>query len=102
MVLIQSADPMKNGGVMLGGAVPGGSFGTLVSLNNDADTISICVGPCTTGSLIDRVVWDASLGTGYDGHALVIDDAARRCPATMPFGDAGSFGTPGTANSPCP
>lgn len=102
MVLIQSADSTKNGGVMLGGSTPGGSFGTLVSLNNEADTISICVGPCVTGLLIDRVAWDASLGTGYDGHALVIDDSVRRCPATMPFGDGGSFGTPGVANTVCP
>ena len=101
-VLIQSIDPTKNGGVSVGGTTPGGAFGTLVSLNNDADTISICVGPCATGVLVDRVAWDASLGTGYDGHALVIDDSGRRCPATLPFGDAGSFGTPGAASSLCP
>ena len=101
-ILIQSADPTKNGGVTIGGATPGGSFGTLVSLNNDADTISICSGPCATGVVIDSVSWDATLGTGYDGHALMIDDSGRRCPATLPFGDAGSFGSPGVANSPCP
>ena len=101
-VLIQSGDPTKNGGIALGANAPGGTFGTLVSLNNDADTISICVGACATGVLIDRVSWDASLGTGYEGHALVIDEAARRCPATLPFGDAGSFGTPFLANAPCP
>ena len=102
MVLIQSADSTKNGGITLGGATPGGSFGTLVSLNNDADTISVCVGACATGVVIDRVAWDASLGSGYDGHALVIDDSARRCPATLPFGEGGSFGTPAVASSPCP
>jgi hypothetical protein len=102
VILIQSADATKNGGVMLGAATPGGSFGTRVSLNNDTDTISICAGPCATGVIIDHVTWDASLGSGYDGHALVIDDTGRRCPATAPFGDGGSFGTPGTANAPCP
>jgi hypothetical protein len=102
-VLVQSADATKNGGITLGGAIAGGSFGTLVSLNNDADTISICVGACTAGGvLIDRVQWDSGLGTGYDGHALVIDDTARRCPATAMFGDGGSFGTPGAANGQCP
>jgi Lamin Tail Domain len=101
-VLIQSGDATKNGGVTLGGTVLGGTFGTLVSLNNDADTISICVGLCSTGILIDRVTWDATLGAGYDGHALVIDDSARRCPATLTFGDTGSFGTPGAPNGACP
>jgi hypothetical protein len=102
VVLIQSGDPTKNGGVTIGGATPGGTFGTLVSLNNDADTISICFGPCATGVLIDSVSWDPTLGSGYDGHALVIDDSDRRCPATTPFGDSGSLGTPGIANGPCP
>jgi hypothetical protein len=101
-VFIQSSDPTKNGGIALGGTTPGASFGTLVSLNNDADTISLCLGACATGTLIDRVAWDASLGSGYDGIALVIDDSMRRCPATLPFGDAGSFGTPGAANASCP
>ncbi|MES1164237.1 MAG: lamin tail domain-containing protein [Verrucomicrobiota bacterium] len=101
-VFVQSADATKNGGITLGAMFAGGSFGTLVSLNNDADSISVCVGPCATGVLIDRVTWDAGLGTGYDGHAVSIDDAGRRCPATQPFGDGGSFGTPGGPNGTCP
>jgi hypothetical protein len=101
-VLIQSADPTRNGGVTVGGAIVGGSFGTLVSLNNDADTISVCERSCATGVVVARVQWDATLGAGYDGHALVIDDAGRRCPAQLPFGDAGSFGTPGEVNAACP
>jgi hypothetical protein len=102
-VLVQSADPTKNGGITAATASVVGGFGTLVSLNNEADTISICAGTCAAGGvIIDRVAWDAALGAGYDGHALVIDDAGKRCPATAAFGDAGSFGTPGLANAACP
>jgi len=103
-VLIQSADPTKNGGITLGVAsgIFGGSFGTRVSLNNDADTITVCAGACASGAVIDQFAWDASLGTAYDEHALSIDDGGRRCPAPTPFGDAGSFGTPGAENPPCP
>lgn len=103
-VLIQSADATKNGGVHLGPAsgIFGGSFGTRVSLNNEADTFSVCLGPCQEGAVIDRFAWDATLGTGYDDHALSIDEGGRRCPAPTPFGDAGSFGTPGGENPPCP
>jgi len=103
-VLIQSADATKNGGITLGLAsgVFGGSFGTRVSLNNDADTIAVCAGACAGGVVIAQFTWDASLGADYDDHALSIDDGGRRCPAPTPFGDAGSFGTPGTENPPCP
>ncbi len=101
-ILIQSGDATKNGGIMFAADTSGGTFGTLVSLNNDADTISICVGACATGILVDRVSWDASLGAGYDGHALVIDETGRRCPAALPFGTAGSFGTPFAPNPSCP
>ena len=103
-VLIQSPDPTKNGGVTLGVAsgVFGGSFGTRVSLNNDADTITVCTGACASGVVIDQFAWDASLGSTYDDHALSIDDGGRRCPAPTPFGDAGSFGSPGAENPPCP
>jgi hypothetical protein len=104
-VLIQSADATKNGGVTVGrgGVAPVvGAFGTHVSLNNDGDTISLCAGACADGVVLDRVAWDASLGAAYDGHALSIDDGGHRCPAAAAFGDAGSFGTPGGPNPPCP
>jgi len=101
-VLIQSADANKNGGVALGAATFGGSFGTRVSLNNDADSIAICAGACGADTTIDRFSWDTSPGPAYDDHALSIDDAGHACPATTPFGDAGSFGTPGAMNPPCP
>jgi len=118
-VLLQSADPTKNGGIAVTGAGVGlgagagaggggpsatvlGSFGTRVSLNNDMDTISLCVGPCGAGTQVDRVEWDSSLGPDYDGHALSRDERGRVCPATEQFGDAGSFGTPGAPNPLCP
>jgi lamin tail-like protein len=104
-VLIQSADATKNGGVTIGGGglVPvGGAFGTRVSLNNEGDTISLCAGPCAEGVVLDRVAWDAALGVAYEGHALSIDEAGRRCPASSGFGDASSFGTPGAPNPSCP
>ncbi|HEY8925429.1 MAG TPA: hypothetical protein VIU64_13675, partial [Polyangia bacterium] len=104
-VLIQSADPAKNGGIQLGAGGPGiigGAFGTRVSLNNDADTITVCAGPCRAGGVaLDEVSW-TDLGADYDGHALSIDGTGRRCAAATAFGDAGSFGTPGAANSSCP
>jgi hypothetical protein len=110
-VLLQSADPTKNGGIGATGAGGGaagsspavlGSFGTRVSLNNDQDTILLCVGPCGSGTQVDRVEWDSSLGADYDGHALSRDARGQVCPATAPFGDAGSFGTPGAPNPLCP
>jgi len=52
--------------------------------------------------VVAQFAWDANLGAAYDDHALSIDDAGRRCPAPTPFGDAGSFGTPGTENPACP
>ena len=104
-ILIQSADATKNGGVLLaagGSGILGGAFGTRVSLNNDADTITLCAGPCRAGGVaIDEVTW-TDLGADYDGHALSVDGMGRRCAATTPFGDAGSFGTPGAANPSCP
>jgi len=120
-VLLQSVDPTKNGGIDGripaagggGGTGPGsgtaggssflrGSFGTRVSLNNDADTISLCVDACASGLLVDRFEWDAAPGADYDGHALSRDGRGRFCPSPQPFGDAGSFGTPGTTNPACP
>jgi len=103
-VLIQSAEASKNGGVPLGvtSGTFGGSFGTRVSLNNDGDDVSVCAGPCAGGVVIAQFAWDATLGADYDDHALSIDDGGRRCPAPTPFGDAGSFGTPGVPNPSCP
>lgn len=96
IVLGQSADPTKNGGAPIAAA-----YGTHLILNNDDEQIAICVGPCATGVVIDRVAWGAT-GAAYDGHAIVVDPATKAiCPARDPFGTAGDFGTPGQPNPPC-
>jgi hypothetical protein len=90
-------DPTKNGGAPI--AL---SFGNVISLNNGGDSISICLGPCATGVMLDQVVWTADLGAAFDGHAAIVGVAPGLfCPADQPFGDAGSFGSPGQANPPC-
>jgi hypothetical protein len=97
LVLGQSLDPTKNGGAAI--AL---SFGNAISLNNGGDSISICLGPCATGVVLDQVVWTADLGAAFDGHAAIVGVAPGLfCPADQPFGDAGSFGSPGQANPPC-
>jgi len=99
LVLGQSADPAKNGGAAVDVA-----YGTRLILNNDAEQLSICVGPCATGAVIDHVSW-SGLAAAYDGHALTFErdvGGAIICPAELPFGSNGDFGTPGAANPPCP
>jgi hypothetical protein len=96
MVLGQSVDTGTNGGAPVTVA-----YGTRLALNNDGEEIAICIGTCASGVVIDRLSWKA-LGAGYDGHALVVDhDASLTCAATLPFGTAGDFGTPGEPNSGC-
>jgi hypothetical protein len=96
LVLAQSLDVRASGDVPVSIA-----YGTRLALNNDGDEISICVGPCADGVVIDRVTWGA-LGAAYDGHALIIDlDTNRTCPATQAYGIA-DFGTPGGADEGCP
>jgi hypothetical protein len=97
IVLGQSTDASKNGGAPVSVA-----YGTRIGLNNDGEDLSICVGPCAAGAVIDHVAWK-TLGAAYDGHALVFDREANLvCPATQPFGTAGDFGTPAAANDACP
>jgi len=101
LVLGQSLDPTKNGG-----APVAFSFGNVISLNNGGDSVSLCLGPCATGVVLDQVVWTADLGAAYDGHAAIVGSIAGSlpclfCPADQPFGDAGSFGSPGAVNPPC-
>ena len=51
--------------------------------------------------VIDTVSWGA-LSDDQTGHALIVDPATKDlCPASAPFGTAGSFGTPGAPNPPC-
>ena len=98
LVLGQSLDPTKNGGAPI--AV---SFGNVISLNNGGDSISVCLGPCAGGVVLDQVVWTADLGAAYDGHAAIVGALPGQfCPADQPYGDAGSFGSPGMVNPPCP
>jgi hypothetical protein len=97
LVLGQSLDLAKNGGAPI--AV---SFGNVISLNNGGDSISICLGPCASGVVLDQVVWTTDLGAAFDGHAAVVGTTPGQfCPADQPFGDAGGFGTPGAPNPPC-
>jgi hypothetical protein len=97
LVFGQSLDPTKNGG-----APVSFSFGNVVSLNNGGDSISICLGDCATGLILDQVVWTVDLGAAYDGHAAVVGPSPGRfCPADQPFGTAASFGSPGAPNPPC-
>ncbi|HET6281061.1 MAG TPA: lamin tail domain-containing protein [Polyangia bacterium] len=100
LLLGQSLDATKNGGAPI--AV---TYGTTVSLNNDGDTISLCWGACATGVVLDRYTY-GTLGTAYDGHALILspspDPARKGCPAQDSFGTGGSYGTPGRPNPLCP
>jgi hypothetical protein len=98
LVLGQSLDPTKNGG-----APVDLSFGNTISLNNPGDSITLCLGPCADGLILSQVSWTSDLGAAYDGHAAMVDRASGAfCPADQPFGAAGSFGSPGEVNAPCP
>jgi hypothetical protein len=95
-LLGQSADPTKNGGAPVEVA-----YGTKLILNNANGQLSLCLGACASGVVLDTVSW-GSLGDAYTGHALVIDPVDRQiCGALAPFGTAGSFGTPGAPNPAC-
>ena len=96
LLLGQSSDPSKNGGAPVAVA-----YGTKLILVNANGQLSLCVGACATGLVIDEITWGA-LDDGYTGHALVVDPAGRTfCPSGAPFGTGGSFGTPGLPNPPC-
>jgi hypothetical protein len=96
VVLGQSADAATNGGAPVSVA-----YGTRLALNNDGEQLSLCLGPCADGMVLDRATW-GELGAAYDGHALVLDRAAvTTCAAEQPFGTAGDFGTPGEPNASC-
>jgi hypothetical protein len=95
-LLGQSADPAKNGGAPVTVA-----YGTKLILVNADGQLSLCLGACATGILLDALSW-GSLADAYTGHALIVDPATRSfCAAQTPFGTGGSFGTPGAPNPPC-
>jgi len=97
VVLAQSADPARNGGVS-----GGFEYGTRLALNNDGEQLTLCRGACAEGVVVARLAW-GNLGAAYDGHALVVDPASQaQCPAEVRFGTAGDYGTPGGPNPTCP
>jgi hypothetical protein len=97
LVLGQSADRAHNGDAPVDVA-----YGTKLSLNNGADRIALCAGPCASGLQLDAVAWTAPWGEDYVGHAVEIERGGVACPAEEPYGASGNFGSPGRANPPCP
>jgi len=76
------------------------AYGTAVSFNNDGDSLSLCIGPCATGTVLTRATW-GNLGSRYDGRAAQFNEAGMpECPAE-PAIPTGGFGTPGQVNPPC-
>jgi hypothetical protein len=98
LVLGQSLDRAHNGD-----APVDVSYGTRLALNNDADTIAVCLGPCADGVVLDAFVWTAPFEEAFVGHAITVDlDTGKTCAAATPYGTGGNFGTPGAPNAPCP
>jgi len=96
LLLGQSSDTTKNGGAPVAVA-----YGTKLILLNANGQLSLCLGACASGIVIDTVSWGA-LSDADVGHALIVDPATKGlCVASAPFGTAGSFGTPGAPNPPC-
>jgi hypothetical protein len=95
-VLGQSADPTKNGGAPVDVA-----YGTKLILGNTNGAVSVCLGACASGLVLDTVSW-GTLDDDTVGHSLVVDPLTKAiCAAETPFGTGGSFGTPGLPNPPC-
>ncbi len=97
LVLGQSIDRAHNGDAPVDLA-----YGTKLSLNNGADRIAICVGPCADGVALDAVAWTTPWGDAYVGHAVVVERGGATCPAPEMYGADGNFGSPGAVNPPCP
>jgi hypothetical protein len=96
LLLGQSSDPSKNGGAPVEVA-----YGTKLILLNANGQLSICLGACASGIVLDTVSWGVP-SDDQTGHALIVDPATGGlCPASAPFGTAGGFGTPGAPNPPC-
>lgn len=96
LLLGQSIDPTKNGGAPVAVA-----YGTKLILVNADGQVSICLGACASGVVLDTFSW-GSLDDAYTGHALLVDPASKAfCAAEAPFGSGESFGTPGSPNPAC-
>ena len=96
LLLGQSSDPTKNGGAPVAVA-----YSTKLILTNANGQLSLCLGACASGVVLDTVSWGA-LSDNDIGHALIVDPATKGlCVASAPFGTAGNFGTPGAPNAPC-
>ncbi|HVV53621.1 MAG TPA: lamin tail domain-containing protein, partial [Polyangia bacterium] len=96
LVLGQSSDPAQNGGAPVDVA-----YGTLLLLVNADGRLSLCLGPCATGLVLDTVTW-GSLPDADAGHALIVDPVTgASCAAEAPFGTGGGYGSPGAPNPPC-
>ena len=81
LLLGQSSDPTKNGGAPVAVA-----YNTKLILINANGQLSICVGACAAGVVIDTVSWGA-LSDDQTGHALIVDPATKDlCTASAPFG----------------
>jgi hypothetical protein len=97
LLLGQSSDPDKNGGAPVAIA-----YGTKLILVNADGQLSLCIGACATGVVLDAFSW-GSLGDPATGHALIVDPATKAfCAAEAPFGTGASFGSPGAPNPDCP
>jgi hypothetical protein len=96
LVLGQSIDPTKNGGAPVTVA-----YNARLILTNSNGQLSLCLGACASGAVIDTVSW-GTLTDGQTGHALIVDPRSKvLCTAWAPYGTAGSFGSPGLPNPPC-
>jgi hypothetical protein len=96
LLLGQSSDPTKNGGAPVAVA-----YNARLILPNANGQLSICLGACASGGVIDTASW-GSPTDDQTGHALIVDPATGAlCTASTPFGTAGSFGTPGAPNPSC-
>jgi hypothetical protein len=98
LVLGQTVDRAHNGDAPVDLA-----YGTRLALNNGADRVAVCAGPCGSGLTLDAVAWSTPWGPDYVGHAVILDLATgATCPAESPYGADGNYGSPGQPNPPCP
>jgi predicted nucleotidyltransferase len=89
LVFGRSVQTGRNGGVS-----PDYAYGTLLTLPNEGGY----VGLARDGELLAGYTYPAVT----DGRSLSLDEESKEwCDGSMPFGDAGDFGTPGGPNPAC-